>query len=145
MWADVRGDPAKGSAVLALFCLSADRIEQDRASAKLSVVGLFDHLRAATFPHVVDNIGVMARFELSAAESGREVTANVALVDASGRRVHLDQRARLLPHVEAGRPPVWDFALNLSRVPFDAPGRYEFVFRVDKEIVAAAPIWVLSG
>lgn len=131
--------------MLALFCLSGDRIEQDRASAKLSVMGVFDHLRAAAFPHVVDNIGVMARLEISMEEGGREVAANLALVDESGRRMHLDQRQRLLPYLEDGRPPVWDFALNLSRVQFDAPGRYEFVFRVDKEIVAAAPIWVLAG
>lgn len=130
--------------MLALFCLSGDRITQDRGSAKLSVVGLFDHLRAARFPHVVENIGVIARFEISAEESGRQVTANVALVDAHGGRLHLDQRARILPTAGEGRPALWNFALNLPRVHFEAPGRFEFVLRVDKEIVATTSVWVVA-
>lgn len=138
------GRAGEGKPLLAVFCVVGDRIAQGSTSANLSVEGAFEQLRVVTFPHVVANLGVMARFEIHAAESGRQVTANVALVDEHGTRVHLDQRVRLLPVVEDGHSSLWDFALNLSRVQFDAPGRFEVVLRVDKEIVAAAEIWVVA-
>jgi hypothetical protein len=130
--------------VLALFGVVADRIEQDSGTDGLSIVGVFQQVSAPAFPHVVANVGVAARFEISPEECGSAITANVALVDEIGHRDHLDQRQRLLPGVRVDRPTFWDFALNLSRLTFEGPGRFHIVLRVDKQIVAEIPIWVVG-
>ena len=130
--------------VLPLFGVAADRIEQDAGSGRLCVVGVFHEVRVPSFPQVVQSLGVAARFEISAEECGREVTANVALVDATGYRDHLDQRPRLTPYLQSDRPTFWDFALNLPPCTFKAPGRFHIVLRVDKQIVAEIPIWVVG-
>lgn len=127
-----------------LFGVVANRVEFDPDLARLSIVGVFHQLTAPAFPHTIESIGVAARFEVAAEELGKVVAANVALVDEDGRRNHVDQRQRLLPVASGGRPAFWDFALNLSRLQFDAPGRFHIVLRVDKEVVAEIPLWIVG-
>ena len=130
--------------MLALFGVAANRVEYDPDLARLSIIGVFQQIDAPAFPYTIDTMGVAARFEISPEEFGKSVTANVALVDESGRRNHVDQRQRGLPAAQTGRPTFWDFALNLSRIQVDAPGHYQIVFRIDKEIVAEVPLWVVG-
>lgn len=127
--------------MLPIFTLLADRIEQ-ADSATFSAIGIFEQLSVERFPHTAENLGVLARFELTHAEAGRAVDANIGVVDEAGHRNHLDQRRRRLPAIADERPPLWDFALNLTGVTFEAPGRFSVVIRVDKVVVAEIPIRV---
>lgn len=125
-----------------IFQALADRIEQDRASERFSLVRLMDHLEVPSFPHVVHDLGALARFELEPDEAGTIVATAVGLISASGKRQHLDWRTRVRSPLAADRPTVWDFALNLRELSFEEPGEYRVICRVDKEIVAEIPLWV---
>ncbi len=125
-----------------VFQALADRVEQDHASERFSLLRLLDHLEVPAFPHVVHDLGALARFELEPDEAGTIVTTAVGLISASGKRQHLDSRPRVRSPLTAGRPTVWDFALNLRELTFDEPGEYRVVCRVEKEIVAEIPLWV---
>jgi len=127
-----------------IFALVAERIEQLRDAPDFSAIGIFEQLPVPAFPHTAPNLGVLVRFEVSDEESGRLVEANVGIVDEGGRRDHLDQRRRYLSSVQPGRPPYWDFAINLTSARFDAPGRFTVVIRVDREIVAEVPFLVVG-
>jgi len=125
-----------------VFQALADRIEQDHASERFTLLRLTDHISAPAFPHVLHALGALARFQLEPDEAGTIVKATIGLVSGSGKRQHLDQRPRVRSPLVEGRPTIWDFALNLRELTFDEPGQYHIVCRMDADVVAEIPLWV---
>jgi hypothetical protein len=127
-----------------VFQALADRVEQDRASERFSLVRLTDRIEAPSFPHVVHALGALARFQLEPEEAGTIVKVTIGLVSASERRLHLDQRPRVRSPLAVGRPTIWDLALNLREITFQEPGEHHIVCRVDADVVAEIPVWVTA-
>jgi hypothetical protein len=121
------------------FALLADAATVD-ASGKLSILGVFDRIRARDFPARHGRIALVMRLSTVAEDSGGH-RAEIRLVDPDGNDLvtlngNLEVRATA-PEGEETRVPQ---VLNLDGIAFPRAGRYRFEIRVDDRLVATLPL-----
>jgi Family of unknown function (DUF6941) len=124
------------------LALLADAATID-ASGKLNILGIFDHLSAASFPARHPHMVLILRFSASVRESGKH-TVGISLKGGDGQELmRIDGEMHLGPGpaAVAGTMNV-PHVLTLDGVAFPQPGRYGFDVRVDGTHHRTVPLTV---
>ena len=118
--------------------LVCDSVIEDSLTKKKSLIGLFTHLQAMTFPFQHHQLGLY--FCLTDAEGTYHF--DIALM-----HVNTDQlvcRASLPDIVIGDRLQIADFGINVPALLFPSPGRYEFRLRVNGRVIAQKDFSVIQ-
>ena len=123
------------------FAFIADAATVD-GGGKLSVLGIFDRIRARDFPARHGRISLVMRLAAAADDAGAH-EADIRLTDPEGGQVlRLDGTLRVgdAPPASTGITTRVPHVLNLDGISFKMPGTYEFEIRIDGELVAKLPL-----
>lgn len=110
--------------------LVCDCIIEDSLTKKKSLIGLFTHLQAVTFPFQHQQLGLY--FCMTDAEGAYHFEIDLVYVNTD----QLVCRASLPEVVVGDRLQISDFGINIPALLFPAPGRYEFRLRIHGRVVA---------
>jgi len=120
-------DVAKPSVQAFLVC---DQVIEDSVTKKKSLIGLFTHLQAVSFPFQHSQMGLY--FCLTDAEGTYHFDIDLIYLDT-------EQVAcgATLPNIAIGDClQISDFGINIPSLVFPAPGRYEFRLRLEGHLIA---------
>ncbi|TVP55866.1 MAG: hypothetical protein EA351_09650 [Gemmatimonadales bacterium] len=123
------------------FALIADAATVD-GGGKLSVLGIFDRIRAREFPARHGRIALVMRLAAGPEDAGGH-EADIRLVDPKGEQVlRLDGTLRVgeAPPGASGAITRVPHVLNLDGITFKVPGVYEFEIRIDGDLVSTLPL-----
>ena len=110
--------------------LVCDCVIEDSLTKKKSLIGIFTHLQAFSFPFQHQQLGLY--FCMTDAEGTYHFDIDLVYVTTD----QLVCRAAL-PHIVIGdRLKITDFGINIPALVFPAPGRYEFRLRMDGHVIA---------
>lgn len=110
--------------------LVCDCVIEDSLTKKKSLIGIFTHLQAFSFPFQHQQLGLY--FCMTDAEGTYHFDIDLVYVTTD----QLVCRAAL-PHIVIGdRLQITDFGINIPALVFPAPGRYEFRLRMDGHVIA---------
>jgi hypothetical protein len=115
--------------------LLCDQVVADDWTKKLTIVGLFTHVRVPSFPDSYGPVCVFIR--LANGEGSCELRLRLTHVPTGNQLGEAVVPAHLTNH---GR--VADFAIRLPMVTIDAPGEHEFRVEVDQEVVGSTTFTV---
>ena len=110
--------------------LVCDCVIEDSLTKKKSLIGLFTHLQAATFPFQHHQLGLY--FCMTDAEGTYHFEIDLVYVNTD----QLVCRASLPDIVIGDRLQISDFGNNIPALLFPAPGRYEFRLRMNNRVAA---------
>lgn len=112
------------------------------ASGKLSVLGVFDRIRAHEFPARHGRIALVMRLAARPEDEGQH-KVEIRLRGSDGQYLlRLDGEVRVGPGPSPGGEPIRIAqVLNLDGVVFPRPGAYRFEIRIDDEL--ARPVSLL--
>jgi hypothetical protein len=110
--------------------LVCDQVIEDSQTKKKSLIGIFTHLQAASFPFQHNQMGLY--FCLTDAEGTYHFDIDLAYINTE----QLVCRATLPNIVIADRLQISDFGINIPSLMFPAPGRYEFRLRMEGHLIA---------
>ena len=119
------------------FLVCASVIE-DSLTKKKSLIGLFTHLQAMTFPFQHHQLGLY--FCLTDAEGTYHFDIDLMHVNTD----QLVCRASLPDIVIGDRLQIADFGINVPALLFPSPGRYEFRLRVNGRVIAQKDFSVIQ-
>ena len=120
-------DVVKPSVQAFLVC---DQVIEDSVTKKKSLIGLFTHLQAVSFPFQHSQMGLY--FCLTDAEGTYHFDIELIYLNAE----QLVCRATL-PNIAIGdRRHISDFGINIPSLVFPAPGRYEFRLCMEGRLIA---------
>ena len=97
---------------------------------KKSLIGLFTHLQAVSFPFQHQQMGLY--FCLTDAEGTYQFDIDLIYLNTE----QLVCRATLPNIVIGDRLQISDFGINIPALIFPAPGRYEFRLRMEGHLIA---------
>jgi hypothetical protein len=120
-------DVSKPSVQAFLVC---DCVIEDSLTRKKSLIGIFTHLQAVTFPFQHHQLGLY--FCMTDAEGTYHFEIDLVYVNSD----QLVCRASLPNIVIDDRLQIADFGINIPALLFPAPGRYEFRLRMDGHVIA---------
>jgi hypothetical protein len=107
---------------------------------KLNLLGIFDIIRARSFPAVHPNMQLVVTFEAPPSEAGTNKNVQVRLMDADGKRI-LEVGTHLkLPQPAPGGVIKSNHILNLNNVAFENPGDYAFYILINGEEKRSVPL-----
>jgi len=106
------------------------QVIEDSQTKKKSLIGIFTHLQAASFPFQHNQMGLY--FCLTDAEGTYHFDIDLAYINTE----QLVCRATLPNIVIADRLQISDFGINIPSLMFPAPGRYEFRLRMEGHLIA---------
>jgi hypothetical protein len=110
--------------------LVSDQVIEDSVTRKKSLIGLFTHLQAVSFPFQHQQMGLY--FCLTDAEGAYQFDIELIYLNTE----QLVCRA-MLPRIVIGdRLQISDFGINIPSLIFPAPGRYEFRLRMEGHLIA---------
>ena len=110
--------------------LVCDQVIEDSLTKKKSLIGIFTHLQAASFPFQHQQMGLY--FCLTDADGLYHFDIDLIYLNSE----QLICRATL-PNLEIGdRLQISDFGINIPLLIFPAPGRYEFRLRMEGHLIA---------
>src|SRR5688572_5050423 len=110
---------------------------------KLNVMGIFDNIRAATFPARHASMHLVVKLAAEPGEGGQMRAITILLIDEDGGEVmRMTQELQIPPHI-GGRRPEMNFIMELRDVVFPSPGVYEFVVQVDRDTKATLPVHLM--
>ena len=118
-----------------LVCVS---VIEDSLTKKKSLIGLFTHLQAMTFPFQHHQLGLY--FCLTDAEGTYHFDIDLMHVNTD----QLVCRASLPDIVIGDRLQIADFGINVPALLFPSPGRYEFRLRVNGRVIAQKDFSVIQ-
>jgi hypothetical protein len=107
-----------------------DSVIEDSLTKKKSLIGLFTHLQAMTFPFQHHQLGLY--FCMTDAEGTYHFDIDLMHVNTD----QLVCRASLPDIVIGDRLQIADFGINVPALLFPSPGRYEFRLRVNGRVIA---------
>jgi hypothetical protein len=110
--------------------LVSDQVIEDSVTKKKSLIGLFTHLQAVSFPFQHQQMGLY--FCLTDAEGPYQFDIELIYLNTE----QLVCRATLPRIVIGDRLQISDFGINIPSLVFPAPGRYEFRLRMDGHLIA---------
>jgi hypothetical protein len=128
-------DIVKPSVQAFLVC---DQVIEDNLTKKKSLIGLFTHLQAVSFPFQHAQMGLY--FCLTDAEGTHHF--DIDLIHLNNER--LICRAALPNVVITDRLQIYDFGINIPSPVFPAPGRYEFRRRMEGHLTAQKDFSVMQ-
>jgi hypothetical protein len=111
---------------------------------KLNVMGIFDNIRARTFParHTMMHIVIKLAAELG--ESNETRTVTLKLVDQDGNELMKMAQNVQVPATVGGRRPELNMIMGIQDIKFPEPGTYEFVVLVDKDFKGSRAIQLIQ-
>lgn len=118
--------------------LVCDSVIEDSLTKKKSLIGLFTHLQAMTFPFQHHQIGLY--FCLTDAEGTYHFDIDLMHVNSD----QLVCRASLPDIVIGDRLQIADFGINVPALLFPSPGRYEFRLRMHGRVIAQKDFSVIQ-
>lgn len=119
--------------------LVCDTVIEDTMTRKKSLIGLFTHLQAFTFPFQHPQLGVY--FCLTDAQGTYQFDIDLVYLNTD----QLIAKASL-PGVDiADRLEISDFGINIPALMFPAPGRYEFRLSVNRQVIAQKDFHVVQA
>jgi len=118
--------------------LVCDSVIEDSLTKKKSLIGLFTHLQAMTFPFQHHQLGLY--FCMTDAEGTYRVEIDLMFVNTD----QLVCRASLPDIVIGDRLQISDFGINIPALLFPAPGRYEFRLRMNGRMIAQKDFHVIQ-
>ena len=100
---------------------------------KLNLLGIFDVIRARSFPAVHRNMQLVMILEAPSSEANTDKNVQVRLMDADGKRIF-----EVSAQLKLAQPPPGEVIkspqiLNLNNIPFDRPGDYAFCILINGE------------
>ena len=110
--------------------LVSDQVIEDSVTRKKSLIGLFTHLQAVSFPFQHQQMGLY--FCLTDAEGAYQFDIELIYLNTE----QLVCRATLPRVVIGDRLQISDFGINIPSLIFPAPGRYEFRLRMEGHLIA---------
>jgi hypothetical protein len=110
--------------------LVCDQVIEDSVTKKKSLIGLFTHLQAVSFPFQHQQMGLY--FCLTDAEGTYQFDIDLIYLNSE----QLVCRATLPNIVIDDRLQISDFGINIPSLIFPAPGRYEFRLRMEGHLIA---------
>lgn len=110
--------------------LVSDQVIEDSVTRKKSLIGLFTHLQAVSFPFQHQQMGLY--FCLTDAEGAYQFDIELIYLNTE----QLVCRATLPRIVIGDRLQISDFGINIPSLVFPAPGRYEFRLRMEGHLIA---------
>ncbi len=110
--------------------LVCDCVIEDSLSKKKSLIGIFTHLQALSFPFQHQQLGLY--FCMTDAEGTYHFDIDLVYVTID----QLVCRAALPRIVIGDRLQITDFGINIPALVFPTPGRYEFRLRMDGHVIA---------
>ncbi len=118
--------------------LVCDSVIEDSLTKKKSLIGLFTHLQAMTFPFQHHQLGLY--FCLTDAEGTYHFDIDLMHVNTD----QLVCRASLPDIVIGDRLQIADFGINVPALLFPSPGRYEFRLRMNGRVIAQKDFSVIQ-
>lgn len=118
--------------------LVCDSVIEDSLTKKKSLIGIFTHLQAATFPFQHHQVGLY--FCLTDAEGTYHLEIDLVYVNTD----QLVCRASLPDIAIQDRLQIADFGINMPALLFPAPGRYEFRLRMNGRVIAQKDFHVIQ-
>lgn len=118
--------------------LVCDTVIEDSLTKKKSLIGIFTHLQAATFPFQHHQLGLY--FCLTDAEGTYHLEIDLVYVNTD----QLVCRASLPDIAIHDRLQIADFGINIPALLFPAPGRYEFRLRMNSRVIAQKDFHVIQ-
>jgi len=118
--------------------LVCDSVIEDSLTKKKSLIGIFTHLQAVTFPFQHHQTGLY--FCLTDAEGTYHLEIDLVYVNTD----QLVCRASLPDIAIQDRLQIADFGINLPALLFPAPGRYEFRLRMNSRVIAQKDFHVIQ-
>lgn len=115
-----------------ILLLAADYANVTR-DAKLNVMGVFNEIRAPTFPARHSSMHLVVKLGAELGEYGQTRQLTVKLLDADGGTIMSLTGPLEIPKAEGGVRPEVNAILELKDVVFPKPGPYQFVVMVDKD------------
>ena len=128
-------DIAKPSVQAFLVC---DQVIEDSVTKKKSLIGLFTHLQAVSFPFQHSQLGLY--FCLTDAEGTYHF--DIDLIYLNNEQVVC--RATIQNIAIVGRLQISDFGINIPSLVFTAPGRYEFRLSMEGQLIAQKDFSVMQ-
>ncbi|MGZ9275116.1 MAG: DUF6941 family protein [Nitrospira sp.] len=110
--------------------LVCDCVIEDSLTKKKSLIGIFTHLQALSFPFQHQQLGLY--FCMTDAEGTYHFDIDLVYVTID----QLVCRAALPRIVIGDRLQITDFGINIPALVFPTPGRYEFRLRMDGHVIA---------
>lgn len=111
---------------------------------KLNILGAFDALMAREFPIVHPMCAVAVRLMFERHEEGTR-KLEIRFVDDDGHEIIDRIEGQLSTQIPPNRPFVsQNMVLNLQRIEFKKPGRYEVDIFIDGTLATAIPLSVLD-
>ncbi|MGQ0809955.1 MAG: DUF6941 family protein [Nitrospiraceae bacterium] len=110
--------------------LVCDSVIEDSLTKKKSLIGIFTHLQALTFPLQHNQMGLY--FCLTDATGAYHFDIDLIHLNTE----HLICRATLPDIVIDDRLQISDFGINIPALVFPAPGRYEFRLLMEGHLLA---------
>ncbi|GMV52099.1 hypothetical protein FBQ96_16275 [Nitrospirales bacterium NOB] len=118
--------------------LACDYVIEDSLTRKRSLIGIFTHLQAASFPFQHQQLGLY--FCMTDAEGTYHFDIDLVYLPTE----ELVCRASL-PHVAIpNRRQMSDVGINIPVLVFPAPGRYEFRLHVEGQVIARSEFSVVQ-
>ena len=118
--------------------LVCDSVIEDSLTKKKSLIGIFTHLQAVTFPFQHHQVGLY--FCLTDAEGTYHLEIDLVYVNTD----QLVCRASLPDIAIQDRLQIADFGINVPALLFPAPGRYEFRLRMNGRVIAQKDFHVIQ-
>jgi hypothetical protein len=110
--------------------LVCDQVIEDSMTKKKSLIGIFTHLQALSFPFQHQQMGLY--FCLTDAEGLYHFDIDLIYLNSEQRVCRAT-----LPNIDIGdRLQISDFGINVPLLIFPAPGRYEFRLRMEGHLIA---------
>ncbi len=124
--------------ILMLACDYAN-VEQ---SGKLNMMGIFNDIKASSFPvrHPMMHLVVKLGLELGEVEQTRTVV--VRLLDEDQKEMLALRQPIQIPPARGARMPEFNFIFQLRDLVFQKPGTYDFALYVDDDFMRVLPVYV---
>jgi len=126
------------------LALLADAANTSR-DGKLNVLGIFDAIRAATFPSAHPSMVLVLRLE-AAPIDGDKHDLDIRFIDEDGGQLLKINAQVVVPApTETGQPRRFTHPIQLNGLRFKKPGNFAFEVRVNSELAATVPLAVLEA
>ncbi|MEL6148943.1 MAG: hypothetical protein AAFR56_04900 [Chloroflexota bacterium] len=111
---------------------------------KLSLMGIFDSIQAATFPAASPRMYLVAQFKAEPDEYGRIFEVMFQLHNSNGDTLIQLSGAGEVPDSEHNLSVLMNQVVTLNNVSFEAPGDYVFTAHIDGTEAARLPFVVVA-
>lgn len=124
-----------------LFAVLAD-YANITSDGKLNIMGIFDVIRAPSFPVIHPTMRLVLRLQGSPSERGSIKSIQIKMLDADGKQLLEIATSLSIPEA-APLNPDFPQIIELNGIPFMHPGAYVFSILVNGEEKATVPFTVV--